>query len=63
MLHFFDSFERTVALQKYVIRNNDFSQRGFVLSMIRAICSPEYRRQYSYPVGQLYENLTYIPAR
>ncbi len=31
--------------------------------MIRSICSPEYRRQYSFPVGQLYDNLTYIPAR
>ena len=63
VLKFFDSWERTVALQKYVIRNNDFTQRGFVLAIIRQTCSPEYRRQYSFPVGQLYENLTYIPAR
>ena len=63
VLHFFDNWERTVALQKYVTRNCDFSQRGFVLAVIRLICSPEYRRQYSFPVGQMYEDLTYIPAR
>ncbi len=63
VIKFFESWERTVALQKYVTRNIDFSQRGFVLALIRLCCTPEYRRQYSYPVGQLYENLTYIPAR
>ena len=63
VLKFFDSWECTVALQKYVTRNQDFEQRGFVLGMIRMLCTPDYRRQYSYPVGQLYENLTYIPAR
>ncbi len=63
VISFLDSWERTVALQKYVTRNTDFSQRGFVLAMIRLICTPEYRRRYSFPVGQLYENLVYIPAR
>ena len=63
VIKFFESWERTVALQKYVVRNNDFTQRGFVLAVIRQICSPDYRRNHSYPVGQLYENLTYIPAR
>ncbi len=63
VIAFCEEVPRLVALERYVLRNCTFSTSGFVVAMIRLICSNEYRAEYSYPVDQYYEHLVYIPDR
>ena len=62
-MEFCESVPRMVALERYVLRNCTFTANGFVLAMIRLICSNDYRAEYAYPVDQYYEHLVYIPDR
>ncbi len=63
MVTFFEDLQRIVALERYVLRNVKFTQKGFVVGMIRLICTNDYRREFAYPVDQYYEHLVYIPER
>ncbi len=63
VVEFCESVPRMVALERYVLKTCPFTVNGFVLAMIRLICSNDYRIEYAYPVDQYYEQLVYIPDR
>ncbi len=63
VVRFFDDVPRIVALERYILRKVEFSSKGFVLAMVRELCTNEYRVEYAYPVDQYYEQLVYIPER
>ncbi len=61
--NFFRSYDRIVALQRYVQLNVDWSEANFCRKMVRLLCTLQYRYDYAFPGDKTYKVSNVVSRR